>query len=296
MKTKLLFLAAIFVSITTQSQTLNSAHAFAIGTPDSVNIQWDAYGEATVQGCLVYKQRNQFEPIQLITPEILISSDSLFSFNDTGEFDTILPPEYLIYAIINSDTVLVNSCSGFKSIDFEVIDPAHVNMVLVPWNPVECCASVKIFQNEIFMVDASYDEYFQTTFDMNLLTPGDYYKFMLMSASPELYAQISVAWEFLHQFILSLDIEDNSASVILDQIQPNPFNSETTIRFDLKEKDNVLLDVYSLNGRLVRTLINQSLNNGIHEVTFTKGNLQRGLYLYRLGTSKGVSIRRMIIQ
>lgn len=296
MKTKLLFLAAFFISIITQSQTLKSNHAFAIGSPNSVNIIWDAFGETTVQGCLVYKQRNQFQPIQLITPEMIVSVDSLYSFTDEGEFDSILPPEYTIYAITNVDTVLINSCSGFKSIDFEVINPTHINMVLVPWNPMECCASVKVFQNDLYLVETGYEENFQATIDPGLLSPGDYYRYMLMSAAPELYAQITITWEFLQHLILTMGIEDNSTTVVLDQNQPNPFSSETTIRFELKQKCDVLLDVYSLEGRKVKSLINQSLNSGLHVVTFTKGDIQSGVYIYRLRTSTGVSNRRMIIQ
>ena len=295
MKTKLFILAAFLLSLGVRAQVINSTHAFAVGTPESVTIQWDAFGDEAILGCLIYKRLTQFEPLHLLTPVMLTSEDSRYSFTDEGEFDSAFPPEYSIYAINNSDSVLLHEFTGFKSIEFEVLDSTRVNMVLHPWNSEECCASVKIFQNETFMVDAGYDEYFQMIIDMNILPPGDYYKFMLMSGHPELYARLTVTWAYLNYLSHSLGLEDKPLQHILSQNTPNPFSTETIIRFDLKEKALVSLDVYSLDGRRVESLINNTLMPGLQSFNFSKGNLKPGVYLYRLTTGKEVSVRRMVV-
>lgn len=68
---------------------------------------------------------------------------------------------------------------------------------------------------------------------------------------------------------------------------PNPFNPETTIRFQLKETSRVILSVYNLNGQLVRTLTNGELSSGAHNIRWnardTQGNpVAGGIYLYKL--------------
>ena len=45
---------------------------------------------------------------------------------------------------------------------------------------------------------------------------------------------------------------------------PNPFNPQTTLRFDLPTGGVVSLRVYSLAGQLVKTLVNGTRNAGVH--------------------------------
>ncbi len=75
---------------------------------------------------------------------------------------------------------------------------------------------------------------------------------------------------------------------------PNPFNPSTTIEFALAGPDNARLDVYTLDGRHVRTLVNRSLGAGPHSVTWdgtdrTGRTVGSGTYFYRLTTASGFS-------
>ena len=72
----------------------------------------------------------------------------------------------------------------------------------------------------------------------------------------------------------------------LHQNYPNPFNPNTRISYELTITDRVNLAVYDVNGRHVKTLIDQIQNPGRHEVTFNAANLASGIYLYKL-TSGG---------
>ncbi len=81
---------------------------------------------------------------------------------------------------------------------------------------------------------------------------------------------------------------------------PNPFNPETTIDFSLEKSDNVTLKVYSITGQLVRTLVNNSMAAGSHQVTFNGqddlGNaLASGVYFYQLQSSENVATHKMIL-
>jgi hypothetical protein len=81
------------------------------------------------------------------------------------------------------------------------------------------------------------------------------------------------------------------AHMTLRQNYPNPFNPSTLISFALARTSDVRLDVFNLLGQKVRTIVNTRLNAGVHSVTFEAGDLESGMYFYRL-TAGGNSIAR----
>ena len=297
MKTKLFFLAAFLLSLSlgVRAQVIKSTHAFAVGSPEGVTIQWDAFGDDEITGCYVYKRLTEYSPLQLITTEILVSDDAFFSYVDEGEFDSIRPPLYEIHAVSNSENIKINDCFGFKSIDFEVLEANRIQFGLTPWNQDVCCENVQVFLNEIFEVDTDYGETFQTTIDLNLLSAGDVLRYTLMYYTGGPYESARVTLSYLNHLTQTLGLGNQKTTPILSQNIPNPFATETTIRFDLKEKSLVLLDIYSIDGRWVESLINKTLMPGIQSFTFSKGNLKPGIYLYRLTTGNEVSVRRMVV-
>ena len=62
---------------------------------------------------------------------------------------------------------------------------------------------------------------------------------------------------------------------------PNPFNPQTTIPFDLKTSAHVQLAIYSIEGRLVATLLDQSMSAGRHRITWDAADLASGTYIVR---------------
>jgi hypothetical protein len=89
-------------------------------------------------------------------------------------------------------------------------------------------------------------------------------------------------------------------AVTLEQNQPNPFNPTTTISFTLPEKMEVNLSIYNVAGKLVTTVVNRALPDGLNEFawdgTDANGNpVSSGVYLYRLTAGKKSITRKMVM-
>ncbi|MCL2062741.1 MAG: C25 family cysteine peptidase [Candidatus Cloacimonetes bacterium] len=81
---------------------------------------------------------------------------------------------------------------------------------------------------------------------------------------------------------------------------PNPFNPETTIRFNVGKAENIQISIYNIRGQLVKLLVNEEFPAGSHEViwngTDTHGRtVSSGVYLYRFNTSETSQINRMLL-
>ena len=76
---------------------------------------------------------------------------------------------------------------------------------------------------------------------------------------------------------------------------PNPFNPSTTIRFELPERMQVVLEVYTMAGQRVATLTNAALDAGSHQATFNGAGLASGIYIYRLSTPAGQRSRTITL-
>jgi hypothetical protein len=89
--------------------------------------------------------------------------------------------------------------------------------------------------------------------------------------------------------------EHFSRAFSLHKNYPNPFNPQTTISFDLPEKDMVYLKVYNLIGQEIATLVNQELDAGTHQYRFNAQNLPSGLYFYTLRAGSYSETKKMMV-
>jgi len=81
---------------------------------------------------------------------------------------------------------------------------------------------------------------------------------------------------------------------------PNPFNAGTTIQFDLNKSSIVTLEIFSLQGRLIKTLVNTELSEGPYRFGWdgTDGlnnPVASNIYIYRLTTDKESVSKKMIL-
>lgn len=86
--------------------------------------------------------------------------------------------------------------------------------------------------------------------------------------------------------IVFTDLDEVLADVpenyVLKQNYPNPFNPTTVIEFRVPVSTHASLEVYTMLGQKVGTLVNRVVLSGTHRVEFDAKELGSGVYLYRL--------------
>ena len=86
---------------------------------------------------------------------------------------------------------------------------------------------------------------------------------------------------------VSVRIQTRPEVYALRNNYPNPFNPETTLKYDLPEAGDVKLEVYNMLGQVVRTLVNERQTAGRYAVQWDATNdrgqsMSSGIYFYRV--------------
>ncbi len=74
----------------------------------------------------------------------------------------------------------------------------------------------------------------------------------------------------------------------LEQNFPNPFNSMTSVKFQMLNEGRVKLAIYDIYGREVKVLINEVIQAGNYKEVFDAGNLASGVYYLRFLVNDGI--------
>ena len=97
------------------------------------------------------------------------------------------------------------------------------------------------------------------------------------------------------------DSHERPVEFALQQNYPNPFNAGTTIRFQIGSSNRfspTKLSIFSIDGKLVRTLVNEPLAAGEHRISWdatdNQGNaVTSGVYLYVLQVGSQRQTKKM---
>ena len=76
---------------------------------------------------------------------------------------------------------------------------------------------------------------------------------------------------------------------------PNPFNPSTVITFKIDADTHVVVDIFSVNGQKVATLVDGSVSAGVHAVKFDGSRYGSGLYFYRLASDRFNKTGKMLL-
>jgi hypothetical protein len=81
----------------------------------------------------------------------------------------------------------------------------------------------------------------------------------------------------------------------LFQNYPNPFNPSTIIKYEISEQSFVILQIYDVLGRLVKTLVNEEEPAGNYTIRFDAHSFPNGIYFYKLRAGNYSQIKKMVL-
>lgn len=148
------------------------------------------------------------------------------------------------------------------------------------------------------------------------LVPGDHALLNLLNPDDTLTVTVSPTYEItginldayevkVYVFVTATGVGGGSGGVPggdvrLEQNYPNPFNPSTTIGFVLPHESHITLSVYDIQGRLVKTLKNGTVQGGYGEVVWDGEDqsgdaVSSGVYFYRLTAGDQTITRKTVL-
>jgi len=76
---------------------------------------------------------------------------------------------------------------------------------------------------------------------------------------------------------------------------PNPSTTATTISYHIPNNNQVQLQLYDLNGRLIETIFNQKQGQGNYQVRVPTDHLSKGIYFCKLQSDKHQIHHKIIV-
>ena len=235
---------------------------------------FSSLGNLTGTGELSVSNNLEYLPGEILEiPIILNSSDNFLSF----EFEVSYDAEQLIYNDIEWSQL---STSFMLEQKFE---SGSIRLVGSSTTPVDVLGILAIIKMQ---VSQSVDEDY-----IDLVIE----KMRINELEPVFDVIVSVAQE-----VLSNDIVSVPSQYELYQNFPNPFNPTTEIRYALAELSDVVVSVYDLKGRLMKTLISQKQPAGLNKILWDGTDnvgkkVSAGMYLYTIEAGTFRKTKKMIM-
>ncbi len=195
-----------------------------------------------------------------------VSSDSagftvkLSAVNDAPQIHNM--PDSLVFVL---GSVLTQDLSGFEQ---DVDSPAE-NLIWSFTTPEERVQALVNNKDKSLELSA-----------MDFVGSAPLYAVLLDDSSARAYDTLTVVVKDKPTALKKRDVLPETTT--LYQNYPNPFNPATRIAFSLPQRMTVRLSIFDATGKLLRILVEGSLEAGRHHFAFAAHGLASGVYIYRL--------------
>jgi photosystem II stability/assembly factor-like uncharacterized protein len=164
---------------------------------------------------------------------------------------------------------------------------------------------------EDFIVGAVSFDFYQTVYIMNC-SDSIWYNFNYgLDLAPAVYItdfEYNSDYLFMASDIglwrrpiseLVTSVDNNDVAIIPEEFNlasfPNPFNSSTTIRFNVTSGSHIQLKIYDIWGRELKTLFDGNLDCGDQYFTWNASEAPSGIYFVRLSSDNHFETTKIIL-
>jgi hypothetical protein len=139
------------------------------------------------------------------------------------------------------------------------------------------------------IVDSDYplsENIFKHQYSISSLNPSATYFWRIRALSPDGKKE----WSSIFNFTVRSNSPEN---FWIYPAYPNPFNSSTTIKFELKKPEIVKISIYDILGKKISDLVSGFFQNGTHTVSWDAKKFASGVYFCRFqakSTSRSIKL------
>ena len=115
-------------------------------------------------------------------------------------------------------------------------------------------------------------------------------------------ADVSYTGTITYLKTVEIEFTDNlfPKNFTLNNAYPNPFNPVTQIRYGLPEQSKVIITLFDISGRKVKTLINTDQEAGWYDIQWNGNDEQNrkvssGMYLYKMTAENFTQVRKILL-
>ena len=95
-------------------------------------------------------------------------------------------------------------------------------------------------------------------------------------------------------------IQEDQSEQVAEQFQlfqnyPNPFNPTTQIGFAVPHSENVIIQLFDIQGRFIQTLVNQDYDAGSHRIHLDASHLSAGMYVYKMQAGDFMDVKKLVV-
>ncbi len=156
-----------------------------------------------------------------------------------------------------------------------------------------------------FVLPADETEFDWIHYLVGLIVPDDP-EAVAMSVRLHVYSRFTgtIYWDDLDIPAMSVNDVENDGFIpeefSVSQNYPNPFNPSTTINFSIPQQSRVVIKVYDIMGREIKTLLNEDKSPGSYSAQWNGENsygtrVATGIYLYRVVAGNFTQVKKMIL-
>jgi hypothetical protein len=108
--------------------------------------------------------------------------------------------------------------------------------------------------------------------------------------------QVDINGNFSYSKVIQINYSNSSTLTIA----PNPLSGSTTISFDLPQSQKVSLQIFDIEGRLIKVLADAQMQAGAHQFVWNAKNekgitVQAGIYFLRMRTEDYAETRKLVV-
>ena len=275
-------------------------------TLSSSNILFDIYDENFDQDSWFANYGSEGYMIERFDNGIWTVVQSLFAYgsdiyqvevrtlSDFTSTSTVLYEYRVIAAMNEGNFESLNTVTGYSVDNIAPIAPtsfsgsynSDLGRAVLSWDASEAndISHYNIYKNTILYASVN-----DIVFSEDITEDAEY-----SVSAVDIHENESNLTETISMIVLDISDDLKPSEFELLPAYPNPFNPNTIISYSLSEFGLVNLNIYSISGKLVEKLVNESQGIGIYSINWAPQNLSSGVYIIRLQLGEKITEEKVI--